>query len=341
MHIKTLIFDYRHPEKNFFNQHKLKNFDINFFEESLNETNVENLPEEFLNETEVISVFINSSINATVIDKFKNLKIVATRSTGFEHIDINYCNKKNITVMNVENYGENTVAQYTFGLIISLIRKIPIAQQDLKRFYFNYDNYIGRDLNKLTIGVLGTGAIGSKVCKLANAFNMHILAFDINENQTLINDYSVSYTTKENLIKKSDIITLHLPSNEQTKNLINKKDFANMKASTYIINTSRGDLINTEDLYNALIKKTIAGVALDVSECEKIIFSTTQLANQIKTLDKECLEKGILTRIIAQMPNVIATPHVAYNTQDALNEILKTIFNSIETYFNKQESHAN
>ncbi|MGN0019077.1 MAG: NAD(P)-dependent oxidoreductase [Candidatus Gastranaerophilaceae bacterium] len=339
MSIKILIFDYKNSEKTFFSKNKFENYDLNFFEESLNEISVNNLPEELLETTEVISVFISSYITKKVLNKFKNLKIIATRSTGFKHIDVNTCCKKNIKVLNVEEFGKNAVAQYTFGLIISILRKIPVAHQDLKNFHFNYNNYIGRDLNKLTIGVMGTGTIGAEVCRLANAFNMKILAFDINKNKELTNNYSVKYTTKEDLIKNSDIITLHLPSGEATKNVITRKEFANMKSSVYIINTSRGELINTEDLYNALIKKSIAGAALDVTECEEIIFSTRQVANQIKSMEQNCLAKGIITRIIAQMPNVIATPHVAYNTQDALDEILKKTFDSIENCI--QGGHAN
>ena len=282
---------------------------------------------------------MSSFINNNVLEKFKKLKIIATRSTGFKHIDVKTCCERHIKVLNVEEFGKNAVAQYTFGLIISLLRKIPIAHSDLKQFRFNNNDYIGRDLNELTIGVMGTGYTGAEVCRLANAFNMRILAYDTNENEAIVKNYNVKYTSKDELIKNSNIITLHLPNEECNKNIITRKEFADMKADTYIINTSGNNLINTEDLYSALVKKNIAGAALDVSEGEEIMLTAKQLTTQIKKISQELLAKLIFTRMIAQMPNVIVTSHVAYNTQDSINNILQTTFNSIQDCL--QGKHTN
>ena len=194
-------------------------------------------------------------------------------------------------------------------------------------------------MNELTIGVMGTGYTGAEVCRLANAFNMRILAYDTNENEAIVKNYNVKYTSKDELIKNSNIITLHLPNEECNKNIIARKEFADMKADTYIINTSGNNLINTEDLYSALVKKNIAGAALDVSEGEEIMLTAKQLTTQIKKISQELLAKLIFTRMIAQMPNVIVTSHVAYNTQDSINNILQTTFNSIQDCL--QGKHTN
>lgn len=336
---KILIFDYKDAEKDFFRHNKFNEYDLNFFEESLNEITVKNLPEDLLKKAKVISVFITSQITKKVLSKFKNLKIIATRSTGFDHIDIENCDKKGIKVLNVSNYGKNAVAQFTFGLIINAVRKISTSQADVQDFKFEYHNYIGRDLNRLTLGVIGTGAIGSEICHIANAFKMNILAYDFVENNDLKSLYSVTYTTKDELIANSDIITLHLPINKLTKNLITKKDFIRMKTSAIIVNTSRGELINTEDLYDAISSDTIAGAALDVIECEPIMFTTKNIIEKLKVSDSKCAAKLVLIRRLTQLPNVIITPHVAYSTQDAINYILKFTFDSIKDCI--QGGHAN
>lgn len=329
MPIKMLLFDFKESEQDFFKKNKLDNFDIHFFEESLNEITVENLPDHLKNKTTVLSVFITSNINDAVLKNFPNLKILTTRSTGYDHIKLEDCKNKNIKVLNVENYGNKAVVQYTFGLIINLIRKIFIAQKDVRAYKFEYHNYVGRELDKLTIGVIGTGAIGSEVCHIANAFGMNILATDFRENSDIIEKYNVKYTDKNTLLKNSDIVTLHVPLTEETRELITRKEFAIMKRTAFLINTSRGELVNTEDLYNAIITENLAGAGLDVIECENIAFSEKNIPAKIKKANPNCIEKVVLTRKLAQLDNVIVTPHVAYSTKDSIERILKTSFKTI------------
>lgn len=340
MSIKMLIFDYKNAEHKFFKKNKLEDFDITFFEESLNETTVNNLPEEILSKTSVISIFITSKINEKVLEKFPNLMILSTRSTGINHINLDDCCNRRIKVLNVENYGNKSVVQYTFGLIIALSRKFQTAINDIKAFRFEYNKYVGRELDKLTLGVIGTGAIGEGVCKIAKAFGMNVLAYDVRHKTNLIENYEVKYTDKETLLKNADIITLHAPLTEQTREMITKREFALMKHTAYLINTSRGELINTEDLYNAIISENIAGAGLDVIECEDISFSqNNNLVTKIETSNINCIEKVVLTRKLAQLDNVIITPHIAYSTQDSIDTILETTFDSIKDCL--QGGHTN
>ena len=254
-----LIFDYKSAEKKFFKRHQFHDFDIEFFESSLNETSVGNLPQEIKDTANVISVFITSEITPKILEQFPNLMIISTRSTGYDHIDIDACCNKNIKVLNVENYGSNSVVQYTFALILALVRRLIPALSDSHAFKFDTNNYVGRELNALTLGVIGTGAIGASVCKIAHAFGMKILAFDYLQRPNLVKEFHIEYTDKESIYKNSDIITLHVPLTKETHHLITKKEFAQMKNTAIIINTARGDLIKSEDLYNALLNHTISG----------------------------------------------------------------------------------
>ena len=339
MAITILVFDYKKAEENFFKKNRLEDYDIHFFEESLNDTTVNNLPEDLLEETTVVSIYLTSNINNEVLKKFPNLMILSTRSAGFEHINIQECCNKRIKVLNVENYDSKAIVQYNFGLIITLIRKILIAERDVREFQFEYSSYIGRELDKLTIGIIGTGNVGSEMCRIASAFGMKILAHDIRENKELIEKYNVEYTDKITLLKNSDVISLHVPLNENTREMITKREFAIIKPTAIILNPSRGELINTADLYDAIVTENLAGAGLDAMECEEIAFNTQNMTSKVKESNLECISKVFLTRRLAQLDNVIVTPRVAYSTQDSIDRILETTFEAIEDCI--QGGHTN
>ncbi|MBR1942715.1 hypothetical protein IJ843_03150 [bacterium] len=339
MAITILIFDYKKAEQNFFKKNRLDDYDIHFFEESLNENTVNNLPDELLEETTVISVYLTSEINDNVLKKFSNLMILSTRSAGYEHINIQECCNKRIKVLNVENYDSKAIVQYTFCLMIALIRKLMLAERDVRSFNFEYNSYIGRELDKLTLGIIGTGSVGSEMCRIAHAFGMKILALDLKQNSELVDNYGVKYTDKTTLLENSDVISLHVPLNEKTREILTKREFAITKPDAIVINTSRGELINTADLYNAIIKGNLAGAGLDAMECEEIAFGMQNITTKIKNANADCMSKLFLTRKLAQLDNVIITPRIAYSTQDSIDRILETTFDSIEDCI--QGGHTN
>lgn len=339
MAITILIFDYKKIEQNFFKNNKLDEYDIHFFEESLNETTVNNLPDELLEDATVVSIYLTSNINNEVLRKFPNLMILSTRSSGYEHINIKECCNKKIKVLNVENYDSKAIVQYTFGLMITLIRKILVAERDVREFNFENNCYTGRELNNLTIGIIGTGNVGSEMCRIAHAFGMKILALDIKQNKELIDRYNVEYTDKKTLISNSDVISLHVPLTEQTREILSKREFAIIKPTAIVLNTSRGELINTADLYDAIVMENLAGAGLDAMDCEEIAFNTHNMTTKIKDSDLNCLSKVFLTRRLAQLKNVIVTPRIAYNTQESADRILNTMFESIEDCI--QGGHTN
>lgn len=340
MSIKMLMFDFREEEQEYFDREKTEDFDITFFKESLNSETVQNLPYEVRQNATVISVFIESKIDKEVIDLFPNLMIISTRSTGFNHIDLEEAKKQNIKVLNVENYGKTGVMQYTFGLILTVMRKIYVAISDIKNLDKDNLKYVGRDLNKLTLGVIGTGTIGAGVCMIANAFGMNVLAYDLVKKNGLIENYNVQYVPKDVLLKKSDIVTLHVPYNENSYHLISKNEFEIMKNTSYLINVARGELVDTKAMYDAILDKKIAGCALDVIECENSgVFCEKQNGIDATECISECCDINSIIKKLIKMPNVLITPHIAYKTQDAIDYILKITMISIKD--NLKGGHTN
>ena len=327
---KMLIYDFRSSEKEFFNGGAdLTDFEITFYNERLDENT--QISEAERNETVILSVFITSFVSESVINKFKNLQIITTRSTGYNHIDIEACRRRNIAVFNVEDYGRTAVAQYTIGIILAMLRNVIVASNDVKNRRISYERYEGRDISKLTLGVIGTGSIGSAVCETAYTLGMRIYANDIVVNKNL--NGLVEYVSFDELIKKSDVITLHIPYIKEFYHLISEKEFNNMKDGAYIINTARGELIDTAALYSALKSGKINGAALDVIECEHLISSGEDFDKVFEGASCECLGNAVLTQKLMSFDNVIITPHAAYNTRESVYTILDTTFNNIKNYF--------
>ena len=204
MSINMLVFDYRDTEQAFFGNNHFQNFNIRFFKESLNEESIKSLTQEDLDGVMIISVFIDSELTEDVINSFKNLRIISTRSTGIDHINTKAAERRNIKIINVMNYGSTSVAQYTFGLILALVRNIVYAADCTKQYRAGSISFIGRDISVLTLGVVGTGAIGGAVCRLAAAFGMKIYAYDLNEKQELKEGCNVEYVSLEYLLQNSD-----------------------------------------------------------------------------------------------------------------------------------------
>lgn len=327
MSVKILVFDYRETEKEFFANNKFDNYEIRFFDFSLCEENLHKIPEEDIDNAFVISVFIESNITPNVVNMFKNLRIISTRSTGFDHICKTECEKRNIIVINVQNYGETPVAEFTFALILALTRKIIQANSSIKN---NLDqlSFVGKNLKNMTIGVVGTGAIGAAVCKIANAFDMKILAYDLKEKTEIVDKYQVNYVTLSKLISESDIITLHLPYTADNYQMFAEKEFSMMKQNSFFINVSRGELVDLKFLKENLERGKILGAGLDVVACDASD-DCQKFGNKLEISSLKCLQNSLLIKEMLKMPNVIITPHIAYETEDAINYILRETFDSI------------
>lgn len=332
MSVKILFFDFRETEKHFFKINELGNYDLKFFDFSLNEENLDKIPQEDRDNALAISVFIDSTLTPRVVNAFKNLRIISTRSTGYDHISKSACEKRNIHVINVQNYGETPVAEFTFALILALTRKLPQAVLAVKDGSLN-KSFVGRDLGKMSIGVVGTGAIGAAVCRIAHSFGMKIYANDLTQKQELVEKYGIHYLDLPELISKSDIITLHMPYTANNYHMFSQKEFSMMKENSYFINVSRGELVDLKYLKENLDSGRIIGAGLDVVACE----NTEKCQNfeckaEVSSLD--CLQNSMTIKEMLAMQNVLITPHIAYETQDAINYILRETFTAIMDIIN-------
>jgi len=294
-----------------------------------------------IEDTTILSPFINSRIDKSVIDSLPNLQYITTRSTGFDHIDIEYAKSKGISTSNVPTYGENTVAEHTFALILSIARNLKKAHFKVSEGDFLIKGLMGFDLRGKTIGVVGTGHIGLRVIKMAVGFSMNVLAFDPMQNTFLSEVLGFKYVDFETLLKESDIITLHAPYNKKTHHLINENNISLIKKGAILINTARGALVDTIALAKALDNGILAGAGLDVLEGEDIILEEKQLLLRRKKelYDPQKLQLTLRNCFLLQRENVVFTPHIGFYSKEALKRILDTtIFNVISfinaTYVN-------
>lgn len=298
-----------------------------FFDEVLNKDNV---PADM--NFEVLGIFVDSALDEEVLEKFPNLKMIVALSTGFDHIDLEYCRSKNIAVANVPSYGENTVAEYAFGLILTLSRKIFEAIDRLKETgRFDFSGLQGFDLQGKTLGVVGTGRIGRHVIKIANGFEMKVVAYDIYQNQELAKELGFPYLPLPELLAQSDIVTIHVPYMKETHHLFNAETISQMKKGAYLINTSRGGVVETEVLIKALQSGHLAGAGLDVLEEETIMKDEPSSIAQGKSA-LENLKTVLANHVLIDMPNVIITPHNAFNSREASRRILDTTIGNLKAF---------
>ena len=277
-----------------------------------------------------ISVFIYTHITEQILQKAKKLKLIVTRSTGYDHIDIASCKKQGISVCNVPFYGENTVAEHTFALILALSRNIHRAYVRTISGNFALEGLQGFDLKGKTIGVVGAGHIGLHVIKMAKGFGMRILTTDIHQNKFLEEVLGFEYTSLERLLTESDIISLHAPYSPKTHHLINKENIQRFKKGALLINTARGGLVETNALTWALDHGILGGAGLDVLEEEELIHQEEQFLR--KDFPVEKLKTVLENHILLHRENVVITPHIAFNSREALERILNTTIDNIRAF---------
>lgn len=289
----------------------------------------EHLPQE--RDFETISIFTDSKINNSVIASLPNLKLISTRTTGVDHIDQNAVKARNITIKNVPTYGENTVAEYTFALLLALSRKIITAAERVKeKGKFSSEGLTGFDLQGKTLGVVGTGHIGQHVIRIALGFNMKVLAFDTFPKPELAKQLNFEYVSFEDLLKSADVITFQVPYLPSTHHLINLDNLSLIKPGAILINTSRGAIVETEAIVKALNEGVLAGAALDVLEEETSLKNERQFILE-KELDDTDLHTIVENHVLIGMDNVIITPHNAFNSKEALKRILDTTIENIQS----------
>ncbi|MBI2953135.1 MAG: hydroxyacid dehydrogenase [Chloroflexi bacterium] len=303
----------------------LKGQQMQFFEDVLNKRMVKKAKD-----AHILSVFIHSQVTEDVIAEMPDLEMIATRSTGFDHIDLEACNRRGIVVSNVPRYGENTVAEHTFGLILSLSRNIHKAYLRTIAGNFSLEGLQGFDLKGKTLGVIGVGSIGMHVIRIAKGFGMDVLAFDPRPNRLISEVLDFEYVPLEDLLRRSDIVSLHAPYMAQTHHLMNRDRLSMMKHGALLINTARGGLIDTDALIWALDEGILGGAGLDVIEGEELIKEETALLATPAAEDK--LRMLLRQHVLLRRENVVVTPHVAFYSREAMHRIVETTVANINAF---------
>jgi D-lactate dehydrogenase len=273
-------------------------------------------------DADVVSVFVSSMVPASVIDAMPNVKHIAARSTGLDHIDLEHAKGKGISISNVAGYGEHTVAEFTFALLLSLSRKVAAADSALKAgAKYRLADFQGFDLFGKNIAVLGTGKIGKRVAVIAKGFGMNVALFDAFPDQAFAESVGANYESLETVLGWADVVSLHVPSLPDTRHLMNAARFALMKQGAYLVNTARGDIVDPAALLNALNSGKIAAAGLDVMEAEKL-----KIHEDMTDIEAQKIE---IDRKLVQHPRVIVTPHIAFCSDEAVDLIDRTSLNSV------------
>ena len=321
--LKIAFFETKEWEEKYLREN-LPGHDLIFYQEALTSDNADKV-----SDYESVSVFVFSELDKEALAKLPNLKFITTRSTGFDHIELKECEKRSIVGCNVPFYGDNTVAEHAFALLLTLTRmmhKVRISPQKT----FAMEGLKGTDLKGKTLGVIGAGRIGLYAIKFARGFGMNVLAYDIIFNDFAREILGYNYVSLEELLQNSDIISMHAPLNKYTYHMLNKDNIRLVKPGAIFINTSRGGLIDTDALKLALDEGIFSAAGLDVIEGEELIIDEKRKSKEVLTDNEKTIIERNLS--IIQRVNVIFTPHIAFNTQEAAQRILDTTISNIKAY---------
>ncbi|MBU2259412.1 hypothetical protein KKC44_02285 [Patescibacteria group bacterium] len=267
-------------------------------------------------DAEIVSTFIYSKFDKEHLKKLPNLKLIATRSVGYDHIDMDECAKRKISICNVPDYGAHVIAEHVFALLLSTLRHINEGDERVEGGHFFYQGLRGKCLRGKVLGIVGTGKIGRRVAQIAHGFGMRMIAVDRCRTLELEDLLGVRYVTIDELLQQSDIISLHLPLKDETKHIIDKEAFEKMKKGVILINTARGPLVDSDALLDAMKSGKVSYALLDVLEDEKDLSESKEL--------------------IAH-PNAITTPHIAFYADDSMETMYEDCFDSIEQWQAGQE----
>lgn len=295
------------------------NYDIRYYKGHLNPNNVV-----LTQDTDAVCIFVNDTADAAVIDAMvdNGVKLLALRCAGFNNVDLKAAKGK-LPVVRVPAYSPYAVAEYSLALMLSLNRKIHRAYWRTRDGNFSLNGLMGFDMHGKTTGIIGTGKIARILIRLLKGFGMRILAYDLYPDMKFAGEEGISYVSLDELYRESDIISLHCPLTDQTKYMIDKDSIDKMKEGVMIINTGRGQLINTNDLIEGLKEKKIAAAGLDVYEEEGEYFYEDK--------SDKIIDDDVLARLLS-FNNVIVTSHQAFFTKEALHNIAETTLQNIEDF---------
>jgi D-lactate dehydrogenase len=314
--VKVAVFSAKNYDREFLNSANTSQHDLHFFEPHLSEQTVA-LAEGF----EAVCVFVNDTVDALVVAKLKGLgvRLIALRCAGYNNVDLAATEKYGLTVVRVPGYSPYAVAEHTIGLILALNRKLHRAHNRVREGNLALDGLLGFDLHGKTVGIIGTGKIGTVVAQILTGFGCHTLAFDPIPNERC-RSLGTRYTKLDELFAKSDIVTLHCPLTPENKRMIDARTLTKMKTGMMLINTSRGALLDTVAVIEALKSGRISALGLDVYEEEEQLF--------FEDRSGLIIPDDVFARLLT-FPNVIITGHQAFFTREALENIAATTIDNI------------
>ena len=321
--IKIAFYDTKEYDKKFFNEYNKKyGYEINYIKEKLGEKTAH-----MAKGYDVVCVFVNDTVDEKTINILKEygVKLIALRCAGFNNVDLK-CLDENLKAVRVPAYSPYAVAEHASALLLTLNRKTHKAYQRSKEYNFTLNELLGFDIHGKTVGVIGTGKIGKCFINIMKGYGANIIAYDIYKDEEFAKEKDFKYVTLDELYKESDIISLHCPLTDENTKMINKDSIKKMKDGVIIINTSRGKLVDANDLIEELASGKIGGVALDVYENEGDFF--------MNDLSQSTLRDKNLSTLLT-MPNVVITYHQAFFTREALDKIACDTCENIKEIFEK------
>ncbi|MDJ0645832.1 MAG: 2-hydroxyacid dehydrogenase [Flavobacteriaceae bacterium] len=326
--MKTLIYSARAFEIPYLKNANNNKHKLIFHKKSLSEDTVQDAKD-----FDAISIYSADKADFSILKQLQQFGVghIALRSAGYDNVALSSAKKLAIKVANVPAYSPFAVAEHSVCLLLALNRKLLKAQARIKRYNFKLDSLTGFDLNKKTVGIIGTGAIGSVMVKIMHGFGCNLLGYDIVEDQTLCDTYNLKYLSLSELCEQSDIITLHVPLTAETHHLIDSNLIKQMKPGVFIINTARGAVLNTEAIIKGLEENSIGGLGMDVYEHERGLFFKDHSQN---------IPEDMLFKKLNELPNVIITGHQAFLTKEALMNIADTTIYNL-TCWSKGQSTEN
>lgn len=324
--MKIVLFDIENWEKPTFAS-LADDHELTFAGESLSAANASDYEE-----AEIISVFVKSQVDEKVLSAMPNLKAIATRSTGFDHIDREICESRDIPIAYVPSYGENTVASHTIGLLLNIAHRISDGIDRTRRGEFTNTNLRGFDVTGRRIGVIGaSGHIGRHVVTMAKGLGMEVLGFDVAEDEDFASKVGFEYVGMDDLLGQSDVVTVHLPLNEKTKGMIDDDAFSKMRDGVVLLNTARGGVVDERALLKALSEDKVSAAGLDVLSAEPAIREEAELL-RAAVEEEEKWGELLANETLLRLRNVYVTPHNAFNTKEAVQRILDVTRENLEGF---------
>lgn len=313
--MKIAFFSTQPYDRIFFDKYNQEyGFEIEYFETHLGPHIVD-----IVKQTEVVCAFVNDKLSAEVLETLaaNGVKLIALRCAGFNNVHLEAAKKLGLRVCRVPAYSPEAVAEHTLAMILTINRKTHKAYNRVREQNFSLNGLLGYNLHGKTIGVIGTGKIGKSFIKIIQGFGCRVLAFDLYPDANL---QGVTYVSLDDLLKSADIVSLHCPLTADNHYLINRETIGMMKTGVTIVNTSRGGLVNTADIIDALKAKKVGALCIDVYEQEEKLF--------FRDLSENIIEDDNIQRLMS-FPNVLITAHQAFFTEEALSEIAQTTLDSI------------